>query len=118
MVGGQPGLLALAMKPDGAVRQGHLIDRAVAVEAAAEEGRDIKGVVDEGNFLVRMTLAAVFGLSIRQPSNPHGCRTSCRFSIRAGLRFARFENRDLCPFHRHCDDCTLRKRRFGPREAF
>lgn len=65
MVGGQPGLLALAMKPDGAVRQGHLIDRAVAVEAAAEEGRDIKGVVDEGNFLVRMTLAAVFGLSIR-----------------------------------------------------
>ncbi len=63
MVGGQPGLLALAMKPDGAVRQGHLIDRAiaVAVEAAAEEGRDIKGVVDEGNFLVRMTLAVIWG---------------------------------------------------------
>ena len=70
MVGGQPGLLALAMKPDGAVRQGHLIDRAVAVEAAAEEGRDIKGVVDEGNFLVRMTLAAVLAFRSVIPSQP------------------------------------------------
>ena len=67
MVGGQPGLLALAMKPNGTVRQCHRIDRAIAatVEAAAEEGWDIEGVVDEGNFLVRMALAAIWVLLIR-----------------------------------------------------
>jgi hypothetical protein len=67
MVGGQPGLLALAMKPDGTVRQCHRIDRAiaVAVEAAAKEGRDIEGVVNEGNFLVRTPLPAILGFSIR-----------------------------------------------------
>ena len=67
MVGGQPGLLALAMKPDGAVRQGHLIDRAItlAVGAAAAVGRDVKRVVSGDDSLVRMILAVIWGGFIR-----------------------------------------------------
>jgi hypothetical protein len=33
--------------------------------------------------------------------NPHGCKTSWRFSIRPENLRGRFENRELCPFQRH-----------------
>ena len=52
------------MKPDGAVRQGHLIDCAiaVAVKAAAAVERHVQavgGLVRLGDFLARMTLDAI-----------------------------------------------------------
>src|SRR5262249_23775961 len=36
----------------------------------------------------------------RKGANPHGCRTSCHFSIRAERPSARFENRLLVPIPR------------------
>ena len=40
--------------------------------------------------------------------NQHGCWTSPRFSIRPEGPLGRFENRHLCPCHRHLDAWTLR----------
>src|SRR5262249_53196012 len=66
----EPGLLTLAVQPNRAVGQRHLVDRAavVAMQAAPVVGRDVAGVRDRadgaddrGGFAVRMILAVIWG---------------------------------------------------------
>jgi hypothetical protein len=62
-MGDQPGLLALAMKPDGPIRQCHRIDRAiaaVAVPAAAEVFGNV-GVVVGGADVDELKIGKIGG---------------------------------------------------------
>ena len=70
-------------------------------------------------FWSNSTLRAIFrAFDPCKRANPHGCRTSCHFSIRADLFSRRFENREMCPFHRHLHACTLRKAELAAQSCF
>src|SRR6516165_4630194 len=72
-----------------------------AVVAAAEVVRDVEVVVRRGDLLVRMGLGGYFWPfypSMRP--NPHGCRTTCHFSIRPRTPHGRMQNRQLVPIPR------------------
>jgi hypothetical protein len=79
-----------------------------AMTGSLEAVRDIEPVVREGNFLVRMALAAILSFPKRRSVETHmAVRQLAIFRSVAGPFGDVSGIAELCPFHRYFDVSTL-----------